>query len=134
MSEKKRPTRKDLRKFGAIMAAGFAVIAAIAFWREHAPTWQVLAGISGFFLIFGLILPDVLRPIEFVWMKFAYILGTIMTFIIVTLTFFIVITPIGLLTRIAGKDLLSLKFNKNLPSYWVKTEPDGPGSRPDKPY
>ncbi len=134
MSDTTKPSNTDLRKFGAVMAVGFAIIAAITFWRGHEPAWQILAGISGFFLVFGLILPRVLRPIEWVWMKFAHVLGIVMTYVIVTLTFFLVMTPMGLMLRLFGKDLLSLKLNKSAASYWLKVDPEGPSSRPDKPY
>jgi len=67
-------------------------------------------------------------------MAIARVLQTVMTALILTLTFFLVMTPIGLLVRLTGKDLLGLKGDPEIESYWVPVEHDGPASRPDKPY
>ncbi|MBZ0263748.1 hypothetical protein K8I28_03695 [bacterium] len=134
METNTKKSNKELRKFGITLAIGFAVIGGLLFWRGHDPQWKVMAGICAFFLVSGLIIPMVLRPIEWAWMKLAHVLGMIMTYIIVSLTFFLVITPVGLLVRLVGKDLLSLKFDKNAKTYWEDVDPEGPSSRPDKPY
>ena len=128
-----KKTTKELRKFGIIIAIALAILGSIVLWRGK-PTYIYFYGISGLFFAMGLIVPKALFPIEWVWMKFAKTLGFVMNHVILTITFFLVITPIGLIMRLAGKDLLKLKFDKNAESYWIKTEPDGPATRPDKPY
>ena len=67
-------------------------------------------------------------------MAFARVLGVVMTTVILTLTYFLAITPMGLLVRALGKDLLGMRGDPTVESYWVPVEPDGPASRPDKPY
>jgi hypothetical protein len=67
-------------------------------------------------------------------MKIARALGVVMTTIILTLTFFLVMTPMGLLLRLMGKDLLGMRGDPAIASYWTPVEEDGPCSRPDKPY
>lgn len=129
----KRKSKKELRKFGITMAIALGIIGCLVLWRSK-PAWPYLLGISGVFLIFGLILPRALRPIEWGWMKLAYILGIIVSHILVTLTFFLVITPMGCIIRLIGKDLLNLKFDKKAESYWIPVDPDGPCSRPEKPF
>ena len=126
-------TNRDLRKFCITMACALAVFGALFLWREK-PVWPWLFGVSGFFLFFGLLLPQVLKPIEWAWMKMAHFMGQIMTRVILTLSFYLVITPLGLIRRLLGKDQLNLKFDKNASSYWIPVDPDGPVSRPDKPY
>lgn len=93
-----------------------------------------LLGAGAAFLAAGLLFPRVLAPIERGWMKFAEALSTVMTVVILTVTFFLVITPIGLLRRALGNDSLGMKFGRKSASYWVPVPPDGPGSRPDKPF
>jgi hypothetical protein len=124
---------RHLRKFGLMMGGAFLVIAIILIWRDHwtGPYFAVLAG---FFLLSGLLLPRILSPLERAWMDFAFALGVVMTYAILTLTFFIIITPVGFFIRLIGKDLLERKFDSTKQSYWVAVEPDGPCSRPDKPY
>ena len=128
-----KKSSKELRKFGMVMAVGFGIIGSIFLWKDH-QAWRYLYGIGGFFLLFGLVLPKVLEPIEWAWMKFAHALGIVMTFILLTVTYLVVITPIGLAMRAFGKDPLNRKFDKTLNSYWVAVDPLGPTSRVDKPY
>ncbi len=128
-----KKSSRELRKFGITMAIACIVVGAILFFRDKS-AWIYLAYISGFFLISGLLVPRILLPIEWVWMKIAFVLGIIVTNILLTLTFFLVITPIGLMMRLFGKDFLSLRFDKNTGTYWIPVEPDGTASRPEKPY
>ncbi|MBS1262648.1 MAG: hypothetical protein MAG453_02008 [Calditrichaeota bacterium] len=134
MAKEKPETRKELRKFGITMAVAFAVVSAIVWWNGHELAWKTLAGIGGLFLLTGLLVPAILRPIEWAWMKFAHALGIVVTYTLLTLTFFLIITPIGLIVRLTGKDPLNLKKRNGVASYWVLAEKEGPQSRPDKPY
>ncbi|MDB4339815.1 SxtJ family membrane protein [Pelagibacteraceae bacterium] len=76
--------------------------------------------ISLFFLIFGSINSKILSPFNKAWIKFGEILGSIIAPIIMALTYFIILTPISLILRILGKDLLGLKFLKKQDTYWTK--------------
>jgi len=86
--------------------------------------WSVI--ISLIFLILGLLNSIILTPLNKLWFKFGIFLGKIISPIIMGLIFFIVVTPIGLLMRILGKDVINLKFNNNK-SYWIKKK--GPNSK-----
>jgi len=122
-----------LRKFGLVMAAAFGVLGAIAWWRGRAIA-PYLGGLAALFLVAGLAAPRALAPVERAWRQFAELLGAVTTRVLVTLTFLLVMVPIGLLRRLFGVDSLGLRFDRAKSSYWVKVEPDGPCSRPDKPY
>jgi hypothetical protein len=126
-------SNKELRKFGITMAVALGVIAGIVWWRDK-EAWRILLGLAGLFLVAGLALPRVLSPIEWAWMKLAHYLGTVMTVVLVTIAFLVAITPLGLLMRIFGKDLLNLKFDPKQRSYWLPVEAGGPKDRPDKPF
>jgi hypothetical protein len=128
-----KKTSIELRKFGLVMACAFTVFGGLFLWRAK-PVWPYLFGLAAFFLVFGLLFPRVLAPIEWLWMKMAYYLGQVMTRVILSFTFYLIVTPIGLAMRIFGKDPLSRKFDGNADSYWVPVDPDGPTSRPNKPY
>lgn len=134
MARKVKSESRKLREFAAVMTVALGLFgSAIYLWRGHA--WgQYLWWAAGVFLVLGLVAPRALRPIERVWMAFAHVLGIVMTTIILTLTFYLVMTPIGLLLRAMGKDLLGRSPDPEAASYWVPAEPDGPGTRPDKPY
>ena len=68
--------------------------------------------------VFGIAKPVVLKPIYWIWMIVATILGWIMTNLILSLLFYIVITPIGLIPQFFGKKFLELRMNKSKESYW----------------
>jgi hypothetical protein len=114
------------------MAVALTAVALLLWWRAR-PAWLSVLGVAGLFIILGLVVPRVLAPVEWAWMKLAHYLGVAMTFVLVTLTFFLVITPVGLFIRLR-KDSLGLKFDRRAATYWAPVEKDGPTSRPDKPY
>jgi hypothetical protein len=129
----KAKSNRDLRKFGLLMGGALLIIGCVLIWRERWTGPYVII-LSAFFLCAGLLFPRVLAPIERIWMAFARVLGAVMTFAILSLTFFLIITPMGFILRLFGKDLLQRKFDSRKQSYWIAVEPDGPCSRPDKPY
>ena len=131
--EIKQKTTKELRKFGLVMTVPLALIGGYLWWKDN-QTFLYLFSAAGFFLSTGLLVPQVLRPVEKAWMWFAEILGAIMTRVILTLAFLLVMLPMGLLLKLIGKDLLDLKMDPGRTSYWVPVEEDGPATRPGKPY
>ena len=74
--------------------------------------------ISLIFLILGLFNSNLLKPLNFLWMKFGLMLGKIIAPIVMMIVFFIVLTPLSFIVRLFGKDLLKLKFIKKN-SYWI---------------
>jgi len=129
----KTKTARELRRFGFVMAGAFGVFGVIAVWRDK--SWGVYSlALAGAFFLVGLIFPRLLAPIEAGWMAFARVMSVVMTYVILTLSYYLVITPMGLLMRLLGKDLLELKRKPAQSSYWVPVDPDGPCGRPDKPY
>ena len=131
--EQKRKSAKELRKFGILMAIPLTVIGILLLWRGRF-LGPYVTGLAALFLIFGLLFPQSLRMMDRFWMGFSRVLSIIMTLILLTLTFFLIITPLGLLMRIFSKDILQKRFDRTRSSYWVEVEPDGPCSRPEKPY
>ncbi len=70
----------------------------------------------------GLAAPIILWPLQKIWMMVAVILGWVMTRIILSILFYLVITPISLLGRLFGKRFLDLKIDRSATSYWIKRE------------
>ena len=75
--------------------------------------------ISITFLILGLINSKLLSPLNKIWIKLGEVLGIIISPIVMFLVYFIVLTPVSLIVRLFGKDLLGLKFFKKNDSYWI---------------
>jgi hypothetical protein len=113
--------RRKLRNFGLTVGIAFGVLAGLLFWREKAH-YVYFAVISAAFLGLGLLVPTVLKPVEKVWMTAAGAMGWFMTRVILTVLFFVVFTPIGLIGRMFGKDFLSLKLDGSATTYWIYRE------------
>ena len=75
---------------------------------------------SAIFLILGLINSKILSPLNKLWIKFGEILGIVIEPIVMAIVYFIFLTPVSLIVRVFGKDLLGLKFLKEKKSYWIK--------------
>ena len=113
------------RSFGIVFFVVFLLIALYPLiYSGEIRVWSAI--ISLIFLILGLLNSKILTPLNKLWFKFGIFLSKIISPLIMGIIFFLVVTPIGLIMRIFGKDLLNLKFNKNQ-SYWI--EKNGPESR-----
>lgn len=80
--------------------------------------WSVVISLA--FLFLGLLNSKILSPLNLLWMKFGVLLGKIVAPIFLSLIYFSVITPIGLLMRLIGKDFMKKNFSKKNNSYWIK--------------
>ena len=113
------------RSFGIVFFIVFLIIGTYPMLNEgDLRLWSLI--FSVIFLILGLLNSEFLTPLNKIWFKFGIFLGKIFSPLIMVLIFFFVVTPIGLLMRFIGKDVLNLKFN-NDKSYWV--EKKGPKSK-----
>tara|TARA_B100000902_G_scaffold294400_1_gene281058 strand:- start:1119 stop:1502 length:384 start_codon:yes stop_codon:yes gene_type:complete len=105
------------RSFGIVFFIVFLLIAIYPLtYSEEIRTWSVI--ISLIFLILGLLNSKILTPLNKLWFKFGLFLGKMISPIIMGIIFFLVVTPIGLIMRLLGKDVLNLKFNNDR-SYWI---------------
>ena len=114
-------SRKDVRKFGLLFSAVGIVIAGISYFR-HSDIWPVFLALAAFFLLSAVFAVPLLRPIYVEWMKFAFVLGWVNTRIILGIAFFLVLTPIGVLMRLFGKNPVDLRVERDRGSYWIKRD------------
>ena len=108
------------RSFGLLF---FIVFFIIGLWplKNDLELNYIFIGISIIFLILGLMNSKILTPFNKIWVKFGELLGRIIAPIVMAIIYFLILTPISLILRIFGKDLLNLKFSKEK-SYWAKRE------------
>ena len=107
------------RSFGLLF---FIVFLILSFWsfRGNINEIKILPlCLSIVFLILGLINSKLLTPFNKLWHYLGIILGMIVSPVVMGIIFFLVVTPIGIIMRLLGKDLLGLKINKNIKSYWI---------------
>ncbi len=114
----KRPSN---RSFGLLF---FVVFLVIAFWplTKKNEINLYLISIALIFLVLGLLNSNILSPLNKAWIKLGEILGRIVAPVVMAIVYFIILTPISLLVRLFGKDLIGMKFSNDIKkkSYWIK--------------
>ena len=113
--------RAILKKFGIVMGIGFLVITLILFIKEKQNLLPLIS-LSLLFFICSLTFPLVLKPIYLFWMKLAFILGWFNTRLLLSIVYFAVFTPIGIIMKLFKVDPLNRKIEKEKDSYWIKKE------------
>jgi len=120
-------SNQDLRKFGFIMGAMFALMFGLLFpWifdksAENWPIWPFI--VLAIFWVVALLAPQILKPVNEIWLKIGNVLGWINSRIILGIMFFALIFPLGLILKVFGKDSMNRKFNDNIKSYRRNTKP-----------
>ena len=115
------------KKFGYFFSAVFAIIALLSY-LQGLKNFSVPASIVALlFIAVTLVAPKVLSPLNRAWYELGMLLGKIVSPIVLGVLFFLMITPISLITRLFGRDELKIK-KLSLHSYWVDRSPPGPSS------
>ncbi len=113
------------KSFGIVFFVVFLLISLYPLLNnENIRIWSLV--ISLIFLILGVLNSKILSPLNKIWFKFGIFLGKIISPLVMGVIFFLVVTPIGLIMRLLGKDVLNLKFSDHK-SYWI--EKTGPKSK-----
>lgn len=123
MHETPEATTSELRKFGIIMGIFIMLFFGLLIpwiWDFSSPSWVWIA--SGTFIGLGLIVPITLKPVFIVWMKFAHVIGWINTRLLLSIVFYLIVMPIGLIMRLFGTDPMHRKFDEKVTSYRVKSK------------
>jgi hypothetical protein len=125
---------KQIRKFGLISVIFFGCLWAIGLWtRKAIPTY--LFGALSILGIGFILMPRRLKQVYAAWLTIAHFLGAIVTALVLTLAYYVVITPSALIKRLFGGRPLPVKPDKKASSYWVvRPEPAQPKERFLKRY
>lgn len=110
--------KKSGQDMGLLIGVVLLVIAIFPAFSSQ-PIKSLFIYLALVFLLFALLLPRILYPLHFIWMKFAHLLSAIMTPLVMGIIFFGIITPVGLLLRLRNKDILRIgKHNRQAETYW----------------
>ncbi len=113
------------RSFGIVFFLVFLLISIYPLINnESIRIWSLV--FSLIFLVLGILNSNFLSPLNKLWFKFGILLGKVISPIIMGIIFFLVVTPIGIIMRLIGKDVLNLKYS-DYKSYWI--EKTGPKSK-----
>ena len=116
--------RHTLRSFGitfaVMVSALFGVL--VPWVRGHGwPYWPWF--LAGVFLVLGLLAPGILGPVYRVWMKFGHFMGRVNSAIILSIVFFLIFTPVALIMKLIGRDVLHRRLDPDAESYKVASRP-----------
>ena len=117
----------NLRSFGLVVGGVFTALwflfwGPLPYFLERGGNYPVLAGIGIVLMVLGATIPRVLKPVYLGWMGVAVVIGSVVTPVILTIFFFLVLTPVGLLFRLLGRDALTRKIDRGASTYWLKKE------------
>ena len=115
-------SKSSNRTFGLLF---FTIFIIFGLWPlkngENINSYLII--ISLIFLVLGLLNSKILSPLNNAWIKFGIVLGTVIAPIVMGVVYFIILTPLSLIfVRLFRKDLLSIKFDKNKKTYWIKRD------------
>ncbi|MAT59890.1 MAG: hypothetical protein CMF23_18095 [Ignavibacteriae bacterium] len=108
----------ELKKFGKTVGAVFSAIGLFLFLYHKMQFGFYIGGLGILLVLLGFIFPRSLKNPYKIWMTLALVMGFFMSRLILTILFYFVVTPIGLLAKMFRKDFLDRKFNKEKSSYW----------------
>lgn len=116
------------RTFGFVFTGIFLIIAGYLWYHDGRPlAIQIFLVLAVAFSAFALFMPIVLRPLNKAWYKLGLLMGRVVSPIVLGILFFILISPIAIVMRLAGRDALKLR-KQNVQSHWIDRAPPGPSS------
>jgi hypothetical protein len=113
------------RSFGIVLTGAFTLMSLLNWWHQGR-AWRWTIGIAALFLAATLFHAAALKPLNRLWLKLGMLLHNVVNPIVMALVFFATVLPTGLVMRALGKDLLRLKRQPNVDSYWIERRPPGP--------
>lgn len=117
------PTPKELRWFGLVVWPMFLVVAALLHFKSHRPVAAgVVLGVSTLALVLYYALPPLRKPVFVSWMTLFHPVGWVMSHLLLGVVYYLVITPIGLLLRLLGRDSLTRELDPKAESYWIRRD------------
>ena len=125
------PTNRELRQFAGIwfpafwLIAGFLVGFRTGWWILVVPAWLLMAAIG----TIGLLRPQLVRPIFVGWMVAAWPIGWVVSHLMLAGVYYLLITPLGLVMRLCGRDKLQLRRETQSTTFWTPRTPAPPASR-----
>ena len=112
-----RLTAAEGRKFAFTVGTAFLVFGGIAWWRHHPTIAPILGALGVLFWIGGLVAPASLGPVQRAWMGLAHAISKVTTPIFLGVVYFVVLTPVGLLMRLFGRN--PIKHHAKQDSFWA---------------
>jgi hypothetical protein len=113
------------RSVGLVFSAVFTILSLAPMLRGNPPRWWAVPPAVGLLAV-ALLFPRILTPLNRAWFALGLMLHAGISPLIMALLYYTTVTPLGLLLRLLGKDLLRLRIDRAVPTYWIDRVPPGP--------
>lgn len=130
MIELKPPSKRDLQWFGLMVAALCGVIGGIVLWQSGSLQASKIIWATG--VVFSLIyyaIPPLRMILYYGWMKAVTPIGWTVSHLVLAITYYLVLTPTGLLVRLFRRDPMRRKPQPDAATYWTARRPARDSSR-----
>lgn len=113
------------RSFGLLIAVVFSLVGAWLFWRGSGLA-VVAFGLAALLMLVAMAFPRLLHALNSAWMRFGLLLNAVVSPVVMGAIFFGLLTPMAVVMRLRGRDVLNRKFDAARESYWIRRDPAGP--------
>lgn len=118
------PSRKELKVFSLLLIVFFAIIASVAYYKGASTETASMIAVGGSAVgIAGVLFPRFIRVVYVVWMATVFPIGIVVSNVMIAVVFYTVVCPIGILSKLAGRNVLQLGFDREARTYWNRREP-----------
>lgn len=113
------------KSFGYLFAIVFSLVGLFPLLSGGEVRLWSLA-VAAFFFVFSTVAPQTLKPLNWVWMKIGFVLHLVVTPLVMGSVFVLTVIPTGIIRRLAGKDSMDIKWDKEAKTYWIKRKEGEP--------
>lgn len=125
-----KPSERQLKQFGIAFLVAGLVVGGVLWWRIGPNlASKILVGAGPVAALVGLVVPKALKPVFVALTLLAFPIGLVIGNVAMALTYYLIVTPIGLVFRLVGRDPLHRKLDREAASYWIARPPQVPAER-----
>jgi hypothetical protein len=131
----RNPSQRDLTWFGLLFGLFFGLLGLLSWWRHGlglAP--EILWGLAVAVPLVYYAIPPLRRPIYVGWVTLVYPIGLVVSFVVLGVVYYLVVTPVGLALRLSGRDPMQRAFDPSRKSYWLPHQGDPSAARYFRQY
>ena len=114
--------KKELRKFAITLTIVTIVLGALWMRKGTERLHFVFFGIAGYSALSAIFCPTAIKPVYMLLTGIGHVVSSVITTLVLGFVFYFVLTPIGLLFKILGKDLLNVKVKSDTETHWIPKE------------
>jgi hypothetical protein len=123
-----QPSLSSERTFGFVFTGIFLIVAGYLWYHDSKLLFiLIFLALAATFLALAIVMPVALRPLNKAWYYLGLLLGRVVSPIVLGILFFVLISPIAIVMRMAGRDALKLR-KQDVQSHWIDRAPPGPSS------